>query len=85
VLLLAAVSYWLLQTCVIRTHGGDSLLARAVGTDVKGKLSPVLYIAAIGLGFVAPWIALAIYVLVAMIWLVPDRRIERLIAGGSEG
>src|SRR5262249_750702 len=85
VLLLAGVSYWLLQTRVVRIHGADSLLARAVGADLKGKLSPVLYIVAICLGFVATWIALAVYVLVAMIWLIPDRRIERALAGGSEG
>jgi uncharacterized membrane protein len=78
VLLLAAISYTLLQSCVIRTHGGDSLLARAVGTDLKGKISPLLYVAAIGLGFVATWLALAVYVLVALMWLIPDRRIERL-------
>jgi uncharacterized membrane protein len=82
VLLLAAISYWLLQTCVIRTHGADSLLARAVGADLKGKLSPVLYVTAMGLGFVATWMALAIYVLAAAIWLIPDRRIERLAGRG---
>ncbi len=83
VLLLAAISYWLLQTCVIQTHGADSLLARAVGADLKGKLSPVLYVTAIGLGFVATWLALAIYVLVALIWLIPDRRIEKLVGRGK--
>ena len=83
VLLLAAISYVLLQTCVIRTHGADSLLATAVGGDLKGKLSPVLYVGAIGLGFVATWLALAIYVLVALIWLIPDRRIEKLVGRGS--
>ncbi len=83
VLLLAALSYTLLQTCVIRTHGTDSLLARAVGADLKGKLSPVLYVTAIALGFVAAWLALAIYVLVALIWLIPDRRIEKVVRAGS--
>jgi uncharacterized membrane protein len=83
VLLLAALSYTLLQACVIRTHGTDSLLARAVGADLKGKLSPVLYVMAIALGFVAAWLALAIYVLVALIWLIPDRRIEKVVRGGA--
>ena len=83
VLLLAALSYTLLQTCVIRTHGTDSLLARAVGADLKGKLSPVLYVTAIALGFVAAWLALAIYVLVALIWLIPDRRIEKVVRAGA--
>jgi len=80
VLLLAAISYFLLQTCVIRTHGAGSLLAKAVGVDLKGKLSPVLYIAAIALGFADTRLALAVYVLVALIWLIPDRRIEKLVA-----
>jgi uncharacterized membrane protein len=82
VLMLAAIAYWLLQACVIRTHGAGSLLAKAVGRDLKGKLSPALYLAAIALGFVATRLALGIYVLVALLWLIPDRRIERL-AGGS--
>jgi uncharacterized membrane protein len=79
VLLLAAISYLLLQTSVIRAHGADSLLAKAVGGDLKGKLSPALYVAAIGLGLLATWLALAIYVLAALIWLIPDRRIEKLV------
>jgi uncharacterized membrane protein len=83
VLLLAALAYYGLQTSVIRRHGPESLLAKAVGSDLKGKLSPVLYLTAIALAFVAAWIALAVYVLVALIWLVPDRRIERLFTAGS--
>jgi uncharacterized membrane protein len=79
VLLLAAISYYLLQTCVIRRHGADSLLAQAIGTDLKGKLSPVLYLVAIGVTFAAPWAAIAIYVAVALIWLIPDRRIEKAV------
>jgi len=82
VLMLAAIAYWLLQTCVIRTHGADSLLAKAVGADLKGKLSPVLYVAAIAAGFASSGAALAIYVLVALMWLIPDRRIEKLLASG---
>jgi uncharacterized membrane protein len=83
VLLLSAISYSLLQTCVIQTHGADSLLAKAVGHDLKGKLSPVLYVTGMGLGLVATWMALAIYVLVALIWLIPDRRIEKIVGRGS--
>jgi uncharacterized membrane protein len=79
VLLLAAISYYVLQTCVIRRHGADSLLARAIGADLKGKVSPVLYLLAIALTFVSPWASIAVYVAVALIWLIPDRRIEKAI------
>jgi len=79
VLLMAAIAYWLLQQCIIAVQGSDSLLHRAIGSDWKGKLSPVLYLAAIPLAFVSHWIAQAIYVAVALIWLVPDRRIERAL------
>jgi len=84
VLLLAAVAYYLLQTCVIRRHGADSLLAKAIGADLKGKISPVLYAMAIVSTFASTWLALAIYVLVALIWLIPDRRIEKLLAALPE-
>ena len=77
VLLMAAIAYWLLQRVIIASHGAGSVLARAVGRDFKGKLSPLLYAFAIPLAFVSPWIADGLYVLVALIWLVPDRRIER--------
>ena len=80
VMLMAAISYWILQRTLILQQGPQSLLAAAVGTDWKGKLSPVLYAAAIPLAFLHPWLAIALYVLVALIWLVPDRRIERLVA-----
>ncbi len=79
VLLAAAMAYWLLQHVIIRSQGHDSLLKRAVGRDWKGNLSPVLYIVAIGSTFFSRWLAQAIYVLVALIWLVPDRRIERAL------
>jgi uncharacterized membrane protein len=79
VLLMAAIAYWVLQQTVIGCEGTDSLLARAVGRDWKGKLSPLLYIAAIGLGFWSRWVAEAIYVGLALLWLVPDRRIERVM------
>ena len=79
VLLMAAIAYWLLQQCIIAVQGSDSLLHRAIGSDWKGKLSPVLYLVAIPLSFLSHWIAQAIYVAVALIWLVPDRRIERAL------
>jgi uncharacterized membrane protein len=79
VLLMAAVAYYILQRAIIARHGQDSLLAAAIGPDWKGKLSPVLYFSAIPLSFVNPWIANGIYILVALIWLVPDRRIERIL------
>jgi uncharacterized membrane protein len=80
VLLMAAFAYWLLQTCIVRSQGADSLLRRAVGGDWKGKLSPLFYLAAIPLAFVATWASLALYVAVALVWLVPDRRIEHVLA-----
>ena len=79
VLLMAAIAYFILQRAIIRQQGRDSLLAAAVGKDWKGKISPVLYFAAIILAFISPWIASALYVLVALLWLVPDRRIERIL------
>jgi uncharacterized membrane protein len=80
VLLLAAVAYYLLQGAILRAEGPDSLLATAVGPDFKGKLSPLCYAAAIPLAFVSSWIASGLYVGVALMWLVPDRRIERVLA-----
>jgi uncharacterized membrane protein len=79
VLLMAGVAYWILQSALIRCERSDSLLAMAVGSDFKGKISPVLYLFAIPAAFVSPWLAGAIYVAVALIWLIPDRRIERVI------
>jgi TMEM175 potassium channel family protein len=80
VLLLAAVAYYLLQGAILRAEGPDSLLATAVGGDLKGKVSPVCYAMAIPLAFVSSWIANGLYVAVALMWLVPDRRIERVLA-----
>jgi uncharacterized membrane protein len=80
VLLLASVAYWILQTAVIRQQGNDSLLAKAVGRDLKGKLSPILYAIAIASAFLHVVLSQLLYVLVALIWLVPDRRIERMLA-----
>jgi uncharacterized membrane protein len=80
VLLMAAIAYYILQRTIIAHRADDSVLAVAIGTDWKGKLSPVLYLLAIPLAFVSPWVSNALYVLVALIWLVPDRRIERALA-----
>ena len=80
VLLLAAVAYAILQRTVVARQGADARLAAAVGRDGKGKLSPVLYALAIPLAFVRPWAAGALYAVVALIWLAPDRRIERAVA-----
>lgn len=80
VMLLAAISYMILQRTIIARHGRDSVLATAVGRDLKGKLSPLLYIIAIAATTIAPWIAWVLYVTVALIWLIPDRRIERALA-----
>jgi uncharacterized membrane protein len=79
VLLMAAVAYYVLQRTIIVQQGPNSLLAAAVGKDYKGKLSPLLYLAAIPLAFLSPWISSGLYVLVALLWLVPDRRIERVL------
>jgi uncharacterized membrane protein len=76
VLLCAGVAYYILQTAIIRAQGPHSMLAAAIGRDVKGKVSPLLYAAAIPLAFVHQVIADALYVTVALIWLIPDRRIE---------
>lgn len=79
VLLMAALAYYILQRTIIGTHGPDSVLARALGRDVKGRVSPLLYVTGILSAFVLPSLAAAVYVLVAVIWLVPDRRIERAL------
>ena len=79
VLLLSAVAYYLLVKALIRRHGKNSLLAKAIGDDYKGKISVVFYVTALAVVFVRPWIALGIYVLVAVIWLIPDRRIEKVL------
>ena len=79
-LLAAAVAYYVLQLAIFRAERPDSLLKDAVGRDLKGKLSPVLYLAGIASAFVASWLAVAFYVVVALIWLVPDRRMESYVA-----
>jgi uncharacterized membrane protein len=78
-LLMAAIAYKILQQAILVKHGPKSLLSVAVGSDLKGKLSPVLYVAAIPLAFVSPWISGGMYVAVALIWLIPDRRIEKVL------
>ena len=80
VLFAAAAAYWLLQQAIIAAEGEESLLRRAVGSDWKGKVSPLLYLLAVALTSVASWAAQAIYVAVAMLWLIPDRRIEHTLA-----
>jgi uncharacterized membrane protein len=77
VLLAAAIAYLILQTTLLRAEGEQSRLRVAIGSDLKGKISALLYCLGIGLAFVNRWIALAVYVAVALIWLVPDRRVER--------
>jgi uncharacterized membrane protein len=80
VLLMAAIAYYLLEQAIIRAQGPDSILKKAVGRDLKGKLSPVLYILAIVAALFSPWIAEAIFVAAALIWLIPDRRIESVLS-----
>jgi uncharacterized membrane protein len=79
VLLLAAIAYYILQTLIIAEQGSDSKLAASLGRDLKGKLSPVLYAAGIAASFFQPWFAGCIYTFVALMWLIPDRRIERVV------
>jgi uncharacterized membrane protein len=84
VLLLSAIAYFILTKALLACHGGESHLAKALGRDFKGKISVVLYAIAIPLAFMNPWVAVAIYFLVAFMWLVPDRRIERTVASARE-
>ena len=79
VLFLAGVAYFILVRVLISIHGRDSVLATAIGGDFKGKASPAIYLVAVALSFVSPWLAYALYVLVAVMWLVPDRRIEKIL------
>jgi TMEM175 potassium channel family protein len=84
VLLMAAIAYYVLQRTIIAKEGRESLLAQAVGRDWKGKLSPLLYLAAIPFAFVSPWIAGGLYVFAALLWLIPDPRIEKEIEKREE-
>ena len=79
IMFLAAIAYFILVRSLLTLHGPNSLIAEALGSDFKGKISIVIYVVAIPLAFVNSWIAYSIYVLVAVMWLVPDRRIERKI------
>jgi uncharacterized membrane protein len=81
-LLMPGIAYYLLQMAILRREGPDSTLAKALGRDIKGKISPLLYLLAILLAFVNPLFSGAIFVIVALIWLIPDRRIERALTGG---
>ena len=83
VLLMAGVAYFMLQNCIIAIEGTGSTLAQAVGRDFKGKASPLLYVAGIAASFWNPWVAGAFYVGIALMWLVPDRRIERTLVEKS--
>lgn len=78
-LLMPAIAYYILQAVLIRAHGREHVLSRAIGGDWKGKLSPAIYVAGIAAAFVEPRISHALYLLVALIWLVPDRRIEKAV------
>jgi len=79
VLLMAAIAYWLLEQRIIAAQGADSLLQNAIGSDWKGKLSPLLYLVGIALAFLSPLLSIAMYVLVAALWFIPDRRIEHAL------
>ncbi len=80
VLLFAAIAYFILTRALLALHGKDSVLATALGRDTKGKMSVAAYVGAIPLSFIDPAVACGIYVLVAVVWLIPDRRIERILA-----
>jgi uncharacterized membrane protein len=83
VLLAAAIAYWILQQTIIATQGSESPLKAAIGSDWKGKLSPVLYVLGIVSTLMWPWLAQVLYVLVALMWLAPDRRIEKALQHGG--
>ena len=80
VLLMAAIAYYILERLIIKIHGPDSILARAVGTGLKENISPLCYLAAIPLAFVNVWISNTLFIFVAVLWLIPDRRIERALS-----
>ncbi|MCH8619150.1 TMEM175 family protein [Undibacterium sp. TS12] len=84
VLLMSAIAYYILQQQIIATQGKDSLLKKAVGSDWKGKLSPLIYAIAIPTAFWQPLVSMALYVFIALIWLIPDRRIEKVLENHAE-
>jgi uncharacterized membrane protein len=79
ILLMAALAYYILEQAIIAEQGPESVLRAAVGRDWKGKLSPITYLTAMPLAFVSPWISIGLYAFIAIVWLVPDRRIERTL------
>ena len=83
VLLMAAIAYLILQRQILRSEGPRSLLAVALGSDLKGKISTLLYLLAIAAAFLQPWISVLLLLLGALLWLIPDRRIERVMAGAE--
>ncbi len=80
VMLMSAIAYYILQSVILAEHEPGSPLRAALGRDLKGKLSPALYVAGIAMAFLNRWIAVGLYVFVALMWLIPDRRIESLFA-----
>jgi uncharacterized membrane protein len=84
ILLMSAIAYYILKTQILLTHGKDSLLSKALGKDLKGKISPILYLIAVASTFINQWIAGSIYIIVALMWLIPDKRIERTIEHEKE-
>jgi uncharacterized membrane protein len=80
ILLMAAIAYWILQQLIIASQGSESVLKKAIGRDWKGKLSPILYATAIPIAFVSRWVSLGLYVFVALVWLVLDKRIENALS-----
>lgn len=79
VLLMAAIAWWIMRRLTLQSEGPDSLLKKAIGDAWKENLSPVIYLVAIGVAFVLPWVSQSLYALVALLWLVPDKRIERVL------
>ncbi len=84
-LLMPSIAWYVLQTTIIHTQGANSALLEAVGSDVKGKVAPVLYVVGIALAFVNTWVSDALYAVVALTWLIPDRRVETMIGGENAG
>jgi uncharacterized membrane protein len=83
-LLAAALAWYAMQAAIVRAQGPDSALRRAIGSDFKGKVSPLLYLAGIALAFVAPILSDLLYAAVAAMWLIPDRRVEAALAGAGD-
>lgn len=84
VLLMAAIAYFILQGQIIRSQGKDAVLAKALGTDIKGKISPALYVIGIAFSWYLPWVSGVFYIIAALMWLIPDARIERILAASEQ-